>query len=218
MFPSFRGESRYIVVSRALVLSCIALGVPAFGIYATVIMPLNSVVSTRTIRNPLWDGTKRVGRQNNATIMWLLKFLWTISFYSRRHQTSVSAEEIVGQMNVHNCTLFNPSLIGCPGSGGFFTCMSTASLSLSCSKLQAHAEGLISTESLLALLSHPGQTRPTSTSGATWGCAMDFRSLSLSSLDPASLDYCAGLYDKRLRFQTQYIMGSMTFYVPANPH
>ncbi|KAJ7323219.1 hypothetical protein DFH08DRAFT_817791 [Mycena albidolilacea] len=62
--PLVRGESRYIVVSRALVLSCIALGVPAFGIYATIIVPVNTLVSTRTIRNADWPGSP-----NNATIL-----------------------------------------------------------------------------------------------------------------------------------------------------
>ncbi|KAJ7312569.1 hypothetical protein DFH08DRAFT_896725 [Mycena albidolilacea] len=47
--PLVRGESRYIIFARALVLSAIGMGVPAFGIYATIIMPLTSVVSTRTI-------------------------------------------------------------------------------------------------------------------------------------------------------------------------
>jgi hypothetical protein len=66
---SFRGESRYIVVSRALVLSCIALGVPAFGIYATIIVPVNTLVSTRTIRNADWAGSP-----NNATILIVSQF------------------------------------------------------------------------------------------------------------------------------------------------
>ncbi|KAJ7323234.1 hypothetical protein DFH08DRAFT_1029526 [Mycena albidolilacea] len=100
--PLVRGESRYIVVSRALVLSCVALGVPAFGIYVTVIMPLTSVVSTRTIRNPQWTP---VDLLNDPRIY-----------------NSVSADQVVGQVNVHNRTLLNPSLIGCPESGGFFRC------------------------------------------------------------------------------------------------
>ncbi|KAJ7806635.1 hypothetical protein B0H14DRAFT_2875291 [Mycena olivaceomarginata] len=47
--PLVRGESKYIIFARAFVLSAIAIAVPAFGIYATIIMPLTSVVSTRTI-------------------------------------------------------------------------------------------------------------------------------------------------------------------------
>ncbi|KAJ7891936.1 hypothetical protein B0H14DRAFT_2687709 [Mycena olivaceomarginata] len=47
--PLVRGVSRYIIFARAFVLSAIGMGVPAFGIYATIIMPLNSVVSTRTM-------------------------------------------------------------------------------------------------------------------------------------------------------------------------
>ncbi|KAJ7312561.1 hypothetical protein DFH08DRAFT_896715, partial [Mycena albidolilacea] len=47
--PLVRGESKYIIFARAFVLSAIGMGVPAFGIYATIIMPLNSVVSTRTM-------------------------------------------------------------------------------------------------------------------------------------------------------------------------
>jgi hypothetical protein len=66
-------------VSRALVLSLVALGVPAFGIYATITMPLTSVVSTRTIRNPPLVGA---GRPHNATIDAVAQFLWTFSFFS----------------------------------------------------------------------------------------------------------------------------------------
>ncbi|KAJ7807338.1 hypothetical protein B0H14DRAFT_1535555 [Mycena olivaceomarginata] len=54
--PLVRGESMYIIVSRALVLSCVALGVPAFGIYSTVIMPLTTVVSIRRVREAPWAG------------------------------------------------------------------------------------------------------------------------------------------------------------------
>ncbi|KAJ7923956.1 hypothetical protein B0H13DRAFT_1864426 [Mycena leptocephala] len=47
-----RGESRYIIIARAIVLTCIGLGVPAFGLYVTVITPVNTVVSTILISNP----------------------------------------------------------------------------------------------------------------------------------------------------------------------
>ncbi|KAJ7312563.1 hypothetical protein DFH08DRAFT_896721 [Mycena albidolilacea] len=55
--PLVRGESKYIIFARAFVLSAIGMGVPAFGIYATIIMPLNSVVSTRTMAANYGFGT-----------------------------------------------------------------------------------------------------------------------------------------------------------------
>ncbi|KAJ7705221.1 hypothetical protein B0H14DRAFT_3027652 [Mycena olivaceomarginata] len=48
------GESKYIIFARAFILSCIALGVPAFGIFAVVIRPVKSAVSTRDIVRPTW--------------------------------------------------------------------------------------------------------------------------------------------------------------------
>jgi hypothetical protein len=49
-----RGESKYIIFARAFILSCIALGVPAFGRFAVVIRPVKSAVSTRNIVKPTW--------------------------------------------------------------------------------------------------------------------------------------------------------------------
>ncbi|KAJ7208616.1 hypothetical protein GGX14DRAFT_566832 [Mycena pura] len=47
--PLVRGESKVIVFARAFVISCVAVGVPAFGIYSIVIVPLNAEVYTKSI-------------------------------------------------------------------------------------------------------------------------------------------------------------------------
>ncbi|KAJ7827763.1 hypothetical protein B0H14DRAFT_2813568 [Mycena olivaceomarginata] len=52
--PPYKGESKYIIFARAFILSCIALEVPAFGIFAVVIRPVRSAVSTRNIVKPTW--------------------------------------------------------------------------------------------------------------------------------------------------------------------
>ncbi|KAJ7662364.1 hypothetical protein B0H17DRAFT_1144373 [Mycena rosella] len=44
-----REKSIIIIIARALILSCIVLGVPAFGIYAIIIVPLGSEVYTRSL-------------------------------------------------------------------------------------------------------------------------------------------------------------------------
>ncbi|KAJ7323225.1 hypothetical protein DFH08DRAFT_1029512 [Mycena albidolilacea] len=106
--PLVRGESRYIVVARALILSCIALGVPAFGIYATVTMPLNSMISTRTVMDPLWTWDS-----------FLLLNDVTVRIYATN---PVFTDQVVGQVNVNNGDPLNSSLIGCPESGGLFRC------------------------------------------------------------------------------------------------
>ncbi|KAJ6467335.1 hypothetical protein C8R45DRAFT_1019815 [Mycena sanguinolenta] len=50
--PLVRGESKFIIVARAVVLSCIGIGVPAFGIYVTLIEPTGAKVSTTLIQSP----------------------------------------------------------------------------------------------------------------------------------------------------------------------
>ena len=44
-----RGKSKVIIFARAFVISCVAVGVPAFGIYSIVIVPLNAEVYTKSI-------------------------------------------------------------------------------------------------------------------------------------------------------------------------
>ncbi|KAF7378257.1 Short-chain dehydrogenase/reductase family protein [Mycena sanguinolenta] len=44
--PLVRGESKYIIIARAIVLSSIGVGVPAFGIYATTIKPAIATPTT----------------------------------------------------------------------------------------------------------------------------------------------------------------------------
>ncbi|KAF7357203.1 Short-chain dehydrogenase/reductase family protein [Mycena sanguinolenta] len=47
--PLVRGESVIIIFARALILSCIAVGIPVFGIYAMVINPIHASVYTRSV-------------------------------------------------------------------------------------------------------------------------------------------------------------------------
>ncbi|KAJ7314947.1 hypothetical protein DFH08DRAFT_424332 [Mycena albidolilacea] len=47
--PLVRGESVVIIIARAMILSCIAVGVPIFGIYATIISPIRASVYTRSV-------------------------------------------------------------------------------------------------------------------------------------------------------------------------
>ncbi|KAF7351790.1 Short-chain dehydrogenase/reductase family protein [Mycena sanguinolenta] len=50
--PLVRGESKYIIVARAVVLSATGVGVPAFGIYVTMVEPAAATVSTAWIQPP----------------------------------------------------------------------------------------------------------------------------------------------------------------------
>ncbi|KAJ7873840.1 hypothetical protein B0H14DRAFT_2569525 [Mycena olivaceomarginata] len=47
--PLVRGESVVIITARALILSCVAVGLPTFGIYAMIISPIQASVYTRTV-------------------------------------------------------------------------------------------------------------------------------------------------------------------------
>ncbi|KAJ7282467.1 hypothetical protein C8J57DRAFT_1218681 [Mycena rebaudengoi] len=49
--PLVRGELPVIMVLRALVLSCLCLGLPAYAIYTTTVRPLSAPVYTRTVNN-----------------------------------------------------------------------------------------------------------------------------------------------------------------------
>ncbi|KAJ7311601.1 hypothetical protein DFH08DRAFT_974029 [Mycena albidolilacea] len=96
--PLVRGESKYIIFARAFILSCIALGVPAFGIFATVIRPISSAVSTRNIVKPTWPED-----------------------HSGPGNVSVSFSSGFGQQV--SATLRGSSQkISCPKSEGSFTC------------------------------------------------------------------------------------------------
>ncbi|KAJ7822271.1 hypothetical protein B0H14DRAFT_1323976 [Mycena olivaceomarginata] len=47
--PLVRGESVVIIILRAIILSCLGVGVPIFGIYATIISPIRASVYTRSV-------------------------------------------------------------------------------------------------------------------------------------------------------------------------
>ncbi|KAJ6517833.1 hypothetical protein DFH09DRAFT_1098629 [Mycena vulgaris] len=63
--PLVRGESRAIILVRAAVLSCIVLGVPAFGVYLVVVVPLNAQIYTRSSGRSGGDRTP----PGNATLV-----------------------------------------------------------------------------------------------------------------------------------------------------
>ncbi|KAJ7084674.1 hypothetical protein C8R44DRAFT_894117 [Mycena epipterygia] len=62
--PLVRGESRLIILIRAVVLSCIGLGIPVFGIYAVIVRPLEATVYTQSVGGLIYDTT-----DGNATMM-----------------------------------------------------------------------------------------------------------------------------------------------------
>ncbi|KAJ7208618.1 hypothetical protein GGX14DRAFT_633474 [Mycena pura] len=47
--PLVRGESNVIIIARAFIISCVAIGVPAFGLYSIVILPFSAEVYTKSI-------------------------------------------------------------------------------------------------------------------------------------------------------------------------
>ncbi|KAJ6467418.1 hypothetical protein C8R45DRAFT_938754 [Mycena sanguinolenta] len=60
-------ESKYTIMIRAIVLTCIGIGVPTFGIYATLIKPTHTVVSIVIENTPVNLLFPSLG---NATISW----------------------------------------------------------------------------------------------------------------------------------------------------
>lgn len=70
-----RGESRYIIAARAVILTCIALGVPAYGIYTIFIQAFAVEVYTRTSMTEWLTDDALSG---NATIylVWMSFVLW----------------------------------------------------------------------------------------------------------------------------------------------
>ncbi|KAJ6467349.1 hypothetical protein C8R45DRAFT_938695 [Mycena sanguinolenta] len=62
--PLVRGESKFIITVRALVLTCIGIGAPSFGIYVAVIRPSAATISTTIVANPAFD----IGPPGNATV------------------------------------------------------------------------------------------------------------------------------------------------------
>ncbi|KAJ7105959.1 hypothetical protein C8R44DRAFT_806313 [Mycena epipterygia] len=47
--PLVRGESTHIILLRAVILSCIGVGVPLFGVYAVILRPLQATVTTQSM-------------------------------------------------------------------------------------------------------------------------------------------------------------------------
>ncbi|KAF7362522.1 Short-chain dehydrogenase/reductase family protein [Mycena venus] len=65
--PLVRGESAIIIMARGLVLSCMALGVPMFGIYAIIISPLQAPVYTRSV--PSFEAGNLTSPPGNVTFL-----------------------------------------------------------------------------------------------------------------------------------------------------
>ncbi|KAJ7476275.1 hypothetical protein B0H11DRAFT_2031847 [Mycena galericulata] len=70
--PLFRGESFVIIVTRAIILSFITLGVPAFALYSIIVNPLSSEIYTTSI---VWASQNPyVSTPGNATVFLKLFF------------------------------------------------------------------------------------------------------------------------------------------------
>ncbi|KAJ6467430.1 hypothetical protein C8R45DRAFT_938768 [Mycena sanguinolenta] len=107
-----RGEAKYIVIGRALVLTCIGIGLPAFGIYATVIKPGEATIFTNTVAQPEFPDVYLSG---NATM-----YLVCISFLDGRHlifeQLPINIDNYPSAAWEISVTAvnFNHSTIDCP--------------------------------------------------------------------------------------------------------
>ncbi|KAJ7187000.1 hypothetical protein C8R46DRAFT_1058561 [Mycena filopes] len=71
--PLVRGESRLILFTRALVIWCIALGMPAFAVYSIIFQPLATKIYTQRL-GP-FDGGIQASPPGNATIIFTSNYL-----------------------------------------------------------------------------------------------------------------------------------------------
>ncbi|KAF7350853.1 Short-chain dehydrogenase/reductase family protein [Mycena sanguinolenta] len=96
--PLVRGESMVIIVARALTLTCIALGVPVFGIYAMVISPIQASVYTRSVATFATGG---LGLPNgNVTFL--------LGLFGINSSISTSSDFAVNQVTVLTQSLPDP--------------------------------------------------------------------------------------------------------------
>ncbi|KAJ6497329.1 hypothetical protein C8R45DRAFT_1128954 [Mycena sanguinolenta] len=78
--PLVQGESVIIILARALILSCIAVGIPIFGIYAMVISPIHASVYTLSITT-LPTGIFLGSPPGNVTFL-MVNSVWNASLFS----------------------------------------------------------------------------------------------------------------------------------------
>ncbi|KAJ6497338.1 hypothetical protein C8R45DRAFT_1128970 [Mycena sanguinolenta] len=74
-----QGESVIIIFARALILSCIAVGIPLFGIYAVVISPIQASVYTRSVATLPASGYLD-SPPGNVTVL-MVNIGWNSSFF-----------------------------------------------------------------------------------------------------------------------------------------
>ncbi|KAJ6497336.1 hypothetical protein C8R45DRAFT_1211256 [Mycena sanguinolenta] len=76
--PLVRGESVIIILARAVILSCITVGIPLFGIYAVVISPIQASVYTRSVATLPASGY--LGSPPGNVTFLMVNFGWNSSF------------------------------------------------------------------------------------------------------------------------------------------
>ncbi|KAJ6474958.1 hypothetical protein C8R45DRAFT_1077534 [Mycena sanguinolenta] len=105
--PLVRGESAVIIFIRAVVLSCLALGVPAFAFYAILVVPAFSQIYTRSIVIPLNPG---IGYPTDNITVFLLGLAGDISNVSGSN-IQVNAQLAYSDKST-NCSTMDSSVPG----------------------------------------------------------------------------------------------------------
>ncbi|KAF7350840.1 hypothetical protein MSAN_01646000 [Mycena sanguinolenta] len=129
--PLVRGESMIIIVARALTLTCIALGVPVFGIYAMVISPIRASVYTRSVATFATGG---LGLPNGNV-------LFLMGLFGINGSITTPSDFVVNQVTVMdvatpiNCSVTSQTpqvqrLVECPVPWGSLQQWSTISINL----------------------------------------------------------------------------------------
>ncbi|KAF7346615.1 hypothetical protein MSAN_01799000 [Mycena sanguinolenta] len=103
--PLVRGESKYIIIARAVVLSGIGVGVPAFGIYVTMIEPAAATATTTLTAFPQFA----VDLPGPATISFEPS---NENYYSHPWDASVTAKNY--DSNKINCPFDGAPRATCP--------------------------------------------------------------------------------------------------------
>ncbi|KAJ6497353.1 hypothetical protein C8R45DRAFT_926082 [Mycena sanguinolenta] len=129
--PLVRGESIIIIVARALILTCLALGVPIFGIYAVVISPIRASVYTRSV------ATFAAGDlySPSGNIMFLMGLFGVNGAIPTLEDFSVDQVTILNINTPTNCSVTSETpqvvrLVECPLPWGSLQQWSTISINL----------------------------------------------------------------------------------------
>ncbi|KAF7350849.1 hypothetical protein MSAN_01647000 [Mycena sanguinolenta] len=116
--PLVRGESVIIILARALILSCIAVGIPIFGIYSMVISPINASVYTRSVATLPASG-QLDSSPGNVTFL-MVNFAWNASAALKLPPDDFSVNQVtVSAIQKHfNCSVTfegnEERLVECP--------------------------------------------------------------------------------------------------------